>query len=78
MLYGVKGPTGVHVADDHRTERHHAAGDEKIITQEIQPGNATSADTDHDGMIKLPSTEGIEGIRKNHTMSTRCRVNSLL
>ena len=30
------------------------------------------------GTRKLPSTFGMEGIRKNHTITTPCIVNSLL
>jgi hypothetical protein len=30
------------------------------------------------GIRRLPKVAGIEGIRKNHTITTPCRVNSLL
>ncbi len=41
-------------------------------------GNATSRAPIIIGMTKFPSTDGMEGMRKNQTMRTPWRVNSLL
>ena len=41
-------------------------------------GNARSRAPIIMGTRKFPSTVGIEGIRKNHTIITPCIVNSLL
>ncbi len=41
-------------------------------------GNATSRAPIISGSRKLPSTLGIDGMRKNHTITTPCRVNKRL
>jgi hypothetical protein len=44
----------------------------------LMRGNARSFAPTMIGIRKLPSTAGIDGIRKKNTMITPCMVNSLL
>ncbi len=44
----------------------------------LSRGNATSLAPIMIGMMKLPNVAGIDGIRKNHTITTPWMVNSLL
>ena len=41
-------------------------------------GNATSRAPIISGSRKLPNTLGIDGMRKNHTITTPCKVNNRL
>ena len=59
-------------------QQHEARQIEDVPAGEIDPGKARSWAPIIIGIKKLPSVVGIDGIRKNHTMTTPCMVNMRL
>ena len=55
-----------------RTSVSSAAGDEQIPAQQVEPRKGEVRAPIISGTRKLPSVVGIDGIRKNHTMTTPC------
>ena len=76
---GVEGPAGVDAAGDQRIER--AATPPAMLRYQLNRlsrGKATSGAPIISGSRKLPSVAGIDGTRKNHTITMPWKVKSLL
>jgi hypothetical protein len=74
----VEGPAGVDAAGQHAVQHHDAADDVEIPAQQVDAGEGEILGADHQGTRKLPSTAGMDGMRKKKTMTMPCMVKSLL
>ena len=74
----VEGPAGVDAADEQGVEHEGAAEHEQIPAQEIEPRKCQVARADHQRHEEIAERVGIDGMRKNHTITMPCMVNSRL
>ena len=74
----VESPARIHATRNNRPNREYPPIMNKYQLAKLSRGKATSRAPIINGRRKLPRTVGIEGMRKNQTITTPCRVNSLL
>ena len=74
----IERPTGIDTAEENGSQRKQPSEHEDVPTDQVERGNAMSRAPIMIGIRKFPRTLGIEGIKKNQTMITPCKVKSLL